>query len=36
MVTFSHVYDVTVADENIDMAFLVAFSIARTEQVYYS
>ena len=36
ILTTDHIYDVTVADENIDMAFLVAFSIARTEQMFYS
>lgn len=36
MLTMQHVLDVTVSDENMDLAFLVAFSIARTEQVYYS
>ena len=36
MLTMQHVLDVTVSDENLDLAFLVAFSIARTEQVLYS
>ena len=35
-VTSAHCYDVTVEEENLDMAFLVTFAIARTDQTFYS
>lgn len=36
VITSSHYYDVTTSDENLDLAFLVTFAIARTEQAFYS
>lgn len=36
ILTSSFTYDVTTAEENLDLAFLVAFAIARTEQTFYS
>lgn len=36
IITSSYCYDVTCDEENIDLAFLVTFAIARTEQIAYN
>lgn len=36
LVTSANCYDVTTDEENLDLAFLVAFAIARTDQTFYS
>lgn len=36
LITGDHCYRLTVDEANLDMAFLVAFSIAQTDQVFYS
>jgi len=36
LITNPYCYDVTTDDENLDLAFLVTFAIARTEQVAYN
>ena len=36
LITRAHCYNVTVEEENLDMAFLVTFAIARTDQTFYS
>ena len=36
LLTSKYCYDVTTEPENIDLAFLVAFAIARTDQTLYS
>lgn len=36
LLTGSHYYRVTADEADLDMAFLVAFAIARTDQVFYS
>ena len=35
-ITSDHCYRVTVDEEDLDIAFLVTFAIARTDQVFYS
>lgn len=35
-ITSAHVYDVTTDESNLDLAFLVTFAIARTDQAFYS
>ena len=36
ILTSAHCYQVTADEESLDLAFLVTFAIARTEQVFYS
>lgn len=36
LITSASCYNVTAEDKDLDLAFLVAFSIARTDQVFYS
>jgi len=36
MLTSKYCYDITTEAENLDLAFLVAFAIARTDQAFYS
>ncbi len=36
IITTDMYYDVTCNEENLDLAFLVAFSIAKTEQTFYN
>ena len=36
MITSRYVYDVTAEEKDLDLAFLVTFSIARTDQTFYS
>ncbi|MBQ6385348.1 MAG: hypothetical protein IJJ38_04180 [Lachnospiraceae bacterium] len=36
MITSPFVYDVTAAEEDLDLAFLVTFAIARTDQTFYN
>ena len=36
IITTDMYYDVTCEEENLDLVFLVAFSIAKTEQVFYN
>ena len=36
IITTNHTYNVTTSDEYLDLAFLTAFAIAKTEQVYYN
>ena len=36
ILTSSHIYQVTTEEENLDLAFLVTFAIARTDQTFYS
>lgn len=36
LITGNHCYQVTADEVNLDMAFLVAFAIARTDQVFYA
>ena len=36
LITSPHCYQVTAEEENLDLAFLVTFAIARTDQIFYS
>lgn len=36
IITSSHVYNVQVSEENIELAFLTTFAIARTDQTFYN
>ena len=36
LLTSSHCYDVTAEEDDLDLAFVVAFAIARTDQTFYS
>ena len=36
LITSAHCYNVTAEEKDLDMAFLVTFAIARTEQAFYS
>ena len=36
LVTFSNYYDIDCDEKDLDLVFLVAFSIARTEQTFYN